>query len=174
MMIRLGCGVTLGLSCMSVVIDSLYFFVFSSSVIIVPCSLISLSTGSFAVWGGAFSMFDCTFQYLRNKDDHWNAIASGASTGGLLALRGGWRSASKQAVIGGVLLAIIEGVMVIFSRRATSTPRDQYYQAVEMERKMQAVRVLERQQQHKHVLDAETCCVSATMLLLLVITVISE
>lgn len=94
--------------------------------------------GNFAVWGGTFSTFDCAFQYARKKDDYWNAIASGAATGGLLALRGGWRVASKQALIGGILLAIIEGVMVVFSRRAASTPRDQYYQAIEMEKKMQA------------------------------------
>lgn len=100
--------------------------------------------GNFAVWGGTFSTFDCTFQHMRKKDDHWNAIASGAATGGLLALRGGWRAASRQAVIGGILLAVIESVMVVFSRRAASTPRDQYYQAMaEMEKKTPTVSLID-------------------------------
>lgn len=47
---------------------------------------------------------------------------------------GGWRAASRQAAVGAVLLAVIEGVMVIFSRTSKSTPRDQYYRAMEMER----------------------------------------
>lgn len=94
--------------------------------------------GNFAVWGGTFSMFDCAFQYMRKRDDQWNAIASGAATGGLLALRGGWRNAGRQAVIGGVLLAVIEGVMVVFSRRTATTPRDQYYEAVKMEQRAAA------------------------------------
>ena len=39
--------------------------------------------GSFAVWGTLFSICDCTFTYIRKKEDPWNAIASGAATGGL-------------------------------------------------------------------------------------------
>jgi len=86
--------------------------------------------GNFAVWGGTFSTFDCSFQYLRGKEDHWNAIASGFATGGVLALRGGWRSAFRNAVIGGVLLAIIEGVAAVITRKASQTPRQQFYQTV--------------------------------------------
>eukprot|EP00920_Eleutheroschizon_duboscqi_P036908 GHVT01088570.1.p2 GENE.GHVT01088570.1~~GHVT01088570.1.p2 ORF type:complete len:150 (+),score=19.29 GHVT01088570.1:715-1164(+) len=69
--------------------------------------------GNFAVWGGTFSCFDCTFQHLRGTEDHWNAVASGFCTGGVLALRGGARSALKNAVIGGVLLGIIEAVSMV-------------------------------------------------------------
>ena len=42
-----------------------------------------LFVGSFAVWGTLFSICDCTFTYIRKKEDPWNAIASGAATGGL-------------------------------------------------------------------------------------------
>merc|ERR1719420_432237 len=80
--------------------------------------------GNFAVWGGTFSCFDCSLQFIRQRDDHWNAIASGFLTGGVLAARGGWKAASKNAVIGGVLLAIIEGVAGLLMRSTSKTPRD--------------------------------------------------
>ena len=60
--------------------------------------------GSFAVWGGLFSSFDCTLVALRKKEDPWNSIAAGALTGGFLQLRTGLQSAAKSAVFGGVLL----------------------------------------------------------------------
>ena len=37
--------------------------------------------GSFAVWGGLFSTFDCTLVAVRHKEDPWNSIAAGALTG---------------------------------------------------------------------------------------------
>jgi hypothetical protein len=45
--------------------------------------------GSFAVWGGLFSTFDCTLVAIRHKEDPWNSIAAGALTGGFLQLRTG-------------------------------------------------------------------------------------
>jgi len=68
--------------------------------------------GSFAVWGTFFSIFDCSFAHIRKKEDPWNAIMSGAATGGLLALRAGLKSAAKSAVVGGVILAVIEGLNI--------------------------------------------------------------
>jgi import inner membrane translocase subunit TIM17 len=65
--------------------------------------------GQFAVWGGLFSSFDCTLAHFRRKEDPWNSIISGAATGGLLAARAGPKAAGKNALIGGVLLALIEG-----------------------------------------------------------------
>lgn len=50
--------------------------------------LILWMAGNFAVWGGLFSCFDCTFAAVRKKEDPWNAICAGACTGGLLAARG--------------------------------------------------------------------------------------
>lgn len=72
--------------------------------------------GSFAIWGTLFSCFDCSFTYLRKKEDPWNAIISGAATGGLLAARAGLKVAAKNAAIGGVILAAIEGLNVVVSR----------------------------------------------------------
>jgi len=68
--------------------------------------------GNFAVWGLSFSCWDCIFQHTRKKDDAMNAIAAGFMTGGMLAWRAGWRSAFKNACIGGVLLAMIEGMSI--------------------------------------------------------------
>ncbi|MCO5579899.1 hypothetical protein L7F22_033764 [Adiantum nelumboides] len=72
--------------------------------------------GSFAVWGGIFSTFDCSAVYLRQKEDPWNSIFAGAATGGFLQLRHGTRSATRSAIFGGVLLALIEGAGLMINR----------------------------------------------------------
>ncbi|KAE8682647.1 Mitochondrial import inner membrane translocase subunit Tim17-A [Hibiscus syriacus] len=71
--------------------------------------------GSFAVWGGLFSTFDCTMVYLRQKDP-WNSIIAGAATGGFLSMRQGLGPASRSAVFGGVLLALIEGAGIMLNK----------------------------------------------------------
>jgi len=71
---------------------------------------------SFAVWGGLFSTFDCALVGIRGKEDPWNSIASGAITGGVLAIRGGMSAALRSAAVGGVLLAIIEGMGIALTR----------------------------------------------------------
>ncbi|EFJ30463.1 hypothetical protein SELMODRAFT_89766 [Selaginella moellendorffii] len=78
--------------------------------------------GSFAVWGGLFSTFDCTMVYLRQKEDPWNSIAAGAATGGFLQLRAGMKSATRSAIFGGVLLALIEGAGLMLNRMMTPPP----------------------------------------------------
>ena len=75
--------------------------------------------GSFAVWGGLFTTIDCGLMGLRQKEDPWNAITSGAMTGGILASRSGLRAASKSAAIGGILLALIEGLGIMITRHAS-------------------------------------------------------
>jgi len=42
---------------------------------------------SFSAWGGIFSLADCSFVYLRKKEDPWNSIMSGALTGAVLQAR---------------------------------------------------------------------------------------
>lgn len=72
--------------------------------------------GNFAIWGGMFSTIDCTLVHFRRKEDPWNSIISGAATGGILAARNGLPAMAGSALIGGVLLAIIEGVGILFTR----------------------------------------------------------
>jgi len=72
--------------------------------------------GNFAVWGGLFSTFDCSLVAIRKKEDPWNSIFSGAATGGVLAARGGWRAAGRSAAVGGVLLAMIEGLQIFLTK----------------------------------------------------------
>ncbi|MCL7026578.1 hypothetical protein MKW94_002491 [Papaver nudicaule] len=72
--------------------------------------------GSFAVWGGLFSAFDCTMVYVRQKEDPWNSIFAGAATGGFLQMRQGLGPASRSALFGGVLLAMIEGAGILLNR----------------------------------------------------------
>jgi len=74
--------------------------------------------GQFAVWGGLFSTIDCSLIKMRGKEDPWNAIISGAATGGILAARSGVGTMAGSALIGGILLAMIEGVGIMFSRLA--------------------------------------------------------
>eukprot|EP00051_Salpingoeca_urceolata_P026901 m.479195 g.479195 ORF g.479195 m.479195 type:complete len:164 (-) comp21360_c0_seq1:295-786(-) len=72
--------------------------------------------GSFGAWGGLFSTFDCALVAVRQKEDPWNSIFSGAITGGVLAARQGLKASAKSAVFGGVILACIEGVAIMFNR----------------------------------------------------------
>ncbi|KAM5558205.1 mitochondrial import inner membrane translocase subunit TIM17-2 [Rosa sericea] len=72
--------------------------------------------GSFAVWGGLFSTFDCTMVYLRQKEDPWNSIIAGAATGGFLQMRQGLGATARSAAMGGVLLALIEGAGIMLNK----------------------------------------------------------
>jgi import inner membrane translocase subunit TIM17 len=72
--------------------------------------------GNFAVWGGLFSFFDCTITSVRHVEDPLNAITAGALTGGILAARAGPKAAAFNAVIGGALLGLIEGLGFVMGR----------------------------------------------------------
>ena len=72
--------------------------------------------GNFAVWGATFSTFDCTLIALRGREDPWNSIWSGALTGGVLAARGGPTASLRSAIVGGILLALIEGMGIALNR----------------------------------------------------------
>lgn len=78
--------------------------------------------GSFAVWGGLFSAFDCTMVYARQKEDPWNSIIAGAATGGFLQMRQGLGPATRSAVFGGVLLALIEGAGIMLNKFLSAQP----------------------------------------------------
>jgi len=78
--------------------------------------------GNFAVWGVLYSSFDCTLSHMRQKEDPWNSIVSGAATGGVLAARAGAKAAMKNAVIGGVMLGFIEGLGIMMTRMFAPPP----------------------------------------------------
>ncbi|XP_057794202.1 mitochondrial import inner membrane translocase subunit TIM17-2-like [Salvia miltiorrhiza] len=78
--------------------------------------------GSFAVWGGLFSTFDCTMVYMRQKEDPWNSIIAGAAAGGFLQMRQGMRAASRSAFFGGALLALIEGAAIMVNKVTSAPP----------------------------------------------------
>ena len=54
--------------------------------------------------------------HFRQVDDPWNAIVAGFLTGGVLQIRSGPQAAFKQAMIGGFMLALIEGVTVMLTQ----------------------------------------------------------
>ncbi|KAF3442969.1 hypothetical protein FNV43_RR16887 [Rhamnella rubrinervis] len=72
--------------------------------------------GSFAVWGGLFSAFDCSMVYVRQKEDPWNSIIAGAATGGFLQMRQGFAASARSAAFGGILLALIEGAGIMLNK----------------------------------------------------------
>lgn len=72
--------------------------------------------GNFGVWGGLFSVFDCSLAAFRGVEDPWNAILSGGITGGVLAARAGPKAIVRNAAAGMVLLALIEGVSIVISK----------------------------------------------------------
>ncbi|XP_022619101.1 mitochondrial import inner membrane translocase subunit Tim17-B isoform X1 [Seriola dumerili] len=72
--------------------------------------------GSFAVWGGLFSTIDCGLVRVRGKEDPWNSITSGALTGAILAARSGPLAMMGSAMMGGILLALIEGFGILLTR----------------------------------------------------------
>ncbi|CAB9510007.1 membrane translocase subunit TIM17 [Seminavis robusta] len=85
--------------------------------------------GQFAVWGGLFACCDCTLTSIRQKEDPWNSIVSGAATGGMLAVRAGPRAMASAAAVGGVLLALIEGMGIMFTKMmAPPVPTAQDYE----------------------------------------------
>ncbi|XP_034117586.2 probable mitochondrial import inner membrane translocase subunit Tim17 1 [Drosophila sulfurigaster albostrigata] len=107
----------------------------------------ALVGGSFAIWGGTFSAIDCTLVYGRGKEDPWNSIISGAATGGVLAARGGVTAMLSSALVGGVLLALIEGASIAVSHYTA----DNYRQISVVERMQlyndRQMRQLKQQQQ---------------------------
>ena len=46
----------------------------------------------------------------------WKLVLSGATTGGILAARAGWKPAGRSALIGGLLLGLIEGLGVLMNK----------------------------------------------------------
>lgn len=72
--------------------------------------------GQFAIWGGLFACCDCTLTSIRQKEDPWNSIISGATTGGILAARAGPKAMTGAAVFGGVILALIEGLGIMINQ----------------------------------------------------------
>lgn len=84
---------------------------------------VHIPSGGFGVWGGLFSTFDCMLVAVRQKEDPWNAIASGALTSGILAVRGGPVATVQSMVIGGALLAVFEGLQIAISRMMPVGPQ---------------------------------------------------
>ena len=71
--------------------------------------------GSFALWGGCFSSVDCALIKYRGKESALNPIIAGAVTGFVLAIRSGLTNAIKNGLIGGMILALIEGASILMS-----------------------------------------------------------
>ena len=72
--------------------------------------------GNFGVWGGLFSVFDCSIAAYRRREDPWNAILAGGLTGGLLAARAGPKAIARNALGGALILAVIEGGMMLMTK----------------------------------------------------------
>lgn len=80
--------------------------------------------GQFAVWGLLFACCDCSLTAIRQKEDPWNSIISGAATGGILAARAGPKVMGQSALVGGVLLALIEGMGIMINKGLSQGDND--------------------------------------------------
>ncbi|CAI4223876.1 unnamed protein product [Auanema sp. JU1783] len=76
----------------------------------------TLTGVQFAAWGGMFSTIDCCLVAIRKKEDPLNSIVSGGLTGALLAIRSGPKVMAGSAILGSVILAMIEGVGVLTTK----------------------------------------------------------
>lgn len=74
--------------------------------------------GSFAMWGGLFSIFDCSLLWFRQRESPSNAVMAGFLTGGSLAARAGINICLRNAIAGGMILAVIEGVGIVYNHIA--------------------------------------------------------
>ncbi|GLT25495.1 hypothetical protein SLA2020_006190 [Shorea laevis] len=54
--------------------------------------------------------------YVQQKADPWNLIIAGDATGGFFSMRQGFGAASRSAIFGGVLLALIEGAGILLNK----------------------------------------------------------
>ncbi|XP_013860212.1 mitochondrial import inner membrane translocase subunit Tim17-A [Austrofundulus limnaeus] len=72
--------------------------------------------GGFAAWGGVFAMVDCGLIRVRGKEDPWNSITSGALTGAILSSRRGPVTMIGSGIMGGILLALMEGFGIMLTR----------------------------------------------------------
>ena len=79
------------------------------------------------MWGGLFSTIDCGLVRLRGKEDPWNSITSGAQTRAVLAARSGPLAMVGSAMMGGILLALIEGVGILLTRYTAQQFRNGEY-----------------------------------------------
>ncbi|XP_061187647.1 mitochondrial import inner membrane translocase subunit Tim17-A-like [Saccostrea echinata] len=76
------------------------------------------TAGSFSMWGLMFTTADCSFAHIRGKEDPWNSIMSGFTTGFILALPNGYAAATGSGIVGGILLGMIEGISLMMNRWA--------------------------------------------------------
>mmetsp|Transcript_9852 Transcript_9852/g.8800 ORF Transcript_9852/g.8800 Transcript_9852/m.8800 type:complete len:215 (-) Transcript_9852:5251-5895(-) len=90
---------------------------------------VPITAGGFAIWATIFSIFDCSISYYRKKEDPFNAILSGAATGGFLAARAGVKAMMRNAAMGGVILAGIEGLSIGLNRVVIP-----YFERVQLEK----------------------------------------
>jgi hypothetical protein len=75
----------------------------------------------FAIVSGCCDALALAIETLRlrsnsSQEDPWNSIISGAATGGILAARAGPRAMASAAAVGGILLALIEGMGIMFTK----------------------------------------------------------
>nr|BAC15852.1 protein translocase-like protein [Oryza sativa Japonica Group] len=61
--------------------------------------------------------------FMHQKEDLWNSIIAGAATSGFLSMRQGLNTAGRSALMGGMLLALIEGAGLMLNRVLASPRR---------------------------------------------------
>jgi len=96
---------------------------------------------SFAAWGLVYSSCECSLIALRQREDPWNSITSGAITGAVLAARQGKGAMLVSAVFGGLILAVIEGSMSVMNRwqmQSMQQQQEEYMRKIQEHQRKQA------------------------------------
>ena len=60
---------------------------------------------------------------IRRKDDPWNSIIGGGLTGAALSVRAGFKEMRNGAISYAIMIALIEGVGIWFTRRLANNTK---------------------------------------------------
>lgn len=80
---------------------------------------------NFAAWGFCYSSSECMMIHLRGKEDPINSITAGFLSGAMLAARQGRGAMIFSGIFGGIILAVIEGTMLLVNKYQLDAQRAQ-------------------------------------------------
>ncbi|XP_062213721.1 mitochondrial import inner membrane translocase subunit TIM17-3-like [Phragmites australis] len=79
--------------------------------------------GSWGAFFGISCAFESAMSLARRKEDPWNSVAAGAATWGLLDARLGARAAARSVILGATVVALFQGVYIVFDRNFLAVPQ---------------------------------------------------
>ncbi|KAG9448773.1 hypothetical protein H6P81_008738 [Aristolochia fimbriata] len=71
------------------------------------------SAGSMALFGGLYSVFECSMAYIRQKEDPWNPIIGNAAVCGFHWRKEGFRAVTRATAVGAAVAAAGQQVIIM-------------------------------------------------------------